>query len=86
MHSYGIIVNDTQLALVLLTNIKLIASEEWGPEFWPALQTIWHTNAYDYVPTGISITTILLELAGANGIRKLIEAPPSCRRSRQCLC
>ena len=40
MHSYGIVVDDTQLALVLLANIELATSEAWCWEFCPALQTI----------------------------------------------
>ncbi len=78
MHSYGIVVNDTQLALVLLANIKLAASEAWGCKFCPALQTIHRTYAYNFAHTSGSITIILQELAGADGVCKLNKAhPPS---------
>jgi len=76
MHSYGIIIDGTQLALVLLTNIELAASEAWGREFRPALQTIRRTYAYNYVHTSGSTTIILREFASADGIQKLNEAPP----------
>ena len=76
MHSYGIIIDDTQMALVLLANIELAASEAWGREFRPALQTIRRTYAYNFAHTSGSITTILRELASADGVRKLNEATP----------
>ena len=40
MHSYGIVINDTQLTLVLLANIELATSKAWGCKFRPSLQTI----------------------------------------------
>ena len=76
MHSYSIVIDDTQLALVLLTNIELAASEAWGREFRPALQTIRRNYTYNYVHTRGSITIILRELAGDDGVQKLTEAPP----------
>ena len=75
MHSYGIVVDDTQLALVLLANIELATSEAWGREFRPALQTIRRAYAYNFAHTNDSLTVILRELAGADGVRKLNEAP-----------
>ena len=77
MHSYGIVVDNTQLALVLLANIELATSEAWGREFRPALQTIRRAYAYNFAHTNDSITVILRELAGADGVRKLNEAPSS---------
>jgi hypothetical protein len=59
MHSYGIVVDDAQLALVLLANVELTTSEAWGREFRPALQTIGRAYSYNYAHTSGSITTIL---------------------------
>eukprot|EP00804_Cyclotella_cryptica_P020933 CCRYP_009266-RA/>CCRYP_009266-RA protein AED:0.39 eAED:0.42 QI:0/0/0/1/1/1/3/0/380 len=75
MHSYGVVVDDTQLALILLANVELATSEAWGREFRPALQTIRRAYAYNFAHTNDSITVILRELAGADGVRKLNEAP-----------
>jgi hypothetical protein len=55
MHSYGVTINDTQLALVLLANIDLVTSKDWGCKFHPALQTIRHQYAYNYVHNTTSI-------------------------------
>eukprot|EP00804_Cyclotella_cryptica_P017383 CCRYP_020246-RA/>CCRYP_020246-RA protein AED:0.61 eAED:0.61 QI:0/0/0/0.5/1/1/2/0/312 len=77
MHSYGIVVDNTQLALVLLANVELATSKAWGWEFRPALQTIRRAYAYNYAHTSDSITAILRELAGADGVCKLNKAPPS---------
>ena len=40
IHSYCITVDDTQLAIILLANIELEASKDYGLEFLPAIQAI----------------------------------------------
>ena len=40
IHSYGITIDDTQLAITLLTDIKLAANKDYGCEFRPAIQAI----------------------------------------------
>ena len=40
IHSYGITVDDTQLAIILLANVELAAREDYGREFHPAIQAI----------------------------------------------
>jgi hypothetical protein len=76
MHSYGITVDKTQLALVILANVELTSCEDWEHEFCPALQTIHHAYAYNYAHDSTSISTILRKLAGADAMHKLNEAPP----------
>jgi hypothetical protein len=76
MQSYEIAINVTQLVLVLLANIDLAASENWGHEFRPTLQSIRHKYAYNFTHTPTSINDILKELASADGVRKLTDAPP----------
>ena len=40
MASYGVTVDTTQVALVIIANIDLAAAEEWGSEFGKMLQTV----------------------------------------------
>ena len=40
METYGVNVDDTQIALVILANIKIAAREDYGHKFRPALQVI----------------------------------------------
>ena len=76
MQSYGINIDDTQLALILLANIETAASEDFGREFRPALQTIRRRYPYNFVHDTTSLQDILTELAGADTVRKLKDAPP----------
>ena len=40
VETYGVNVDDTQIALVILANIKIAAREDYGHKFRPALQVI----------------------------------------------
>ena len=75
LQSYGIKLDDTQLAIVLLANIDVAAGDDWGREFRPALQTICRRFPYNHVHDTASIAAMLTELAGADGVRKLHDAP-----------
>ena len=75
MQSYGITIDKTQLSLILLANIKTAASEDYGREFCPALQTIRRKYPYNHVHTAASLLDMLTKLAGANTVRKLKDAP-----------
>lgn len=75
LQSYGIKLDDTQLAIVLLANIDVAAGDDWGREFRPALQTIRRRFPYNHVHDTASIAAMLTELAGADGVRKLHDAP-----------
>ena len=75
MQSYGINVDETQLALILLANIENAASEDYGREFRPALQSIRRQYPYNYVHDATSLGDMLTELAGADAVRKLKDAP-----------
>ena len=66
--SYGITIDDTQLALILLANIDTAASNEGGHKFRPTLQTIRRCYAYNRVHDTTSISDMLRELAGADGV------------------
>jgi hypothetical protein len=75
LHSYGIKIDDTQLAIVLITNIDVAASDDWGCNFRPSLQTIRRQFPYNHVHDTASIAAMLTKLAGADGVRKLHDAP-----------
>lgn len=75
MTAYGITVDDSQLALVLLANIDVATGHDWGREFRPTLQTIRRKYAYNHAHDAATVAAILKELAGADGVRKLNDAP-----------
>eukprot|EP00804_Cyclotella_cryptica_P011508 CCRYP_017067-RA/>CCRYP_017067-RA protein AED:0.60 eAED:0.30 QI:0/0/0/0.5/0/0.5/2/0/565 len=79
MTAYGITINDSQLALVLLANIDVVTGHDWGRdwgrEFCPTLQTIHRKYTYNHAHDATTVAAILKELAGADGVRKLNNAP-----------
>lgn len=76
MRSYGITVDDAQLALVILANVEIAAKEEYGSEFRPALQVIRRKYKYNHVHDDKSIAYIMQCCAGADQVRQLADAPP----------
>jgi hypothetical protein len=79
MTAYRITIDDSQLALVLLTNIDVATGHDWGREFRPTLQTIRRKYAYNHVHDAATVAAILKELAGADGVRKINDAPSPTR-------
>ena len=75
LHTYGINMDDTQIALIILANIELAAPHEYGSEFKTALQTIRRRYNYSHVHDAASIADILNELAAADAVRQLKDAP-----------
>ena len=75
MQSYSITVDDAQLTLVLLANIKRAKNKYYGRKFRPSLQNIRRTFPYNHVHDTASITAILQELAVADGVRAMHNAP-----------
>jgi hypothetical protein len=75
MATYGITIGIPQLVLTLLANIKTATKSEYGHEFRSAMHTICKKYKYNYVHDAASLQTILTELAGANGVRVLKDAP-----------
>ena len=59
MQSYGITINDAQLNLVLLANIKHAKNEDYGRKFRPSLQNIRCTFPYNHVHNAALIMAIL---------------------------
>jgi hypothetical protein len=64
--SYGINIDNTQLAIVFIANIDIAASNNWGCEFRPALQTIRRKFPPNHVHDTSSIAAMFTKLAGAN--------------------
>ena len=67
--------DDTQVALIILANVEVAASHEYGTEFKTALQTIRRRYNYSHVHDAASIAAILTELAAADAVRQLKDAP-----------
>lgn len=73
--SYGITHDETELALTLLANIDYATHHDWGREFRPAMQEIRKQFSYNHKHDATSVATILTELAAADAIRTLTDAP-----------
>jgi hypothetical protein len=73
--SYGITHDDTAVALTLLANIERAAANDWGRELRPALQEIRRTYKYNHKHDATSIAHMLKELAAADAVRNLNDAP-----------
>lgn len=74
LHSYGIKINNTQLAIVHIANIDVAVSDDWGHKFRPALKAIRRKFPYNHAHNTASIAAMLTKLAGADGVRKLHDA------------
>lgn len=75
LRTYGINMDDTQIALIIIANVEAAATHEYGEEFKIALQTIRRRYNYSHVHDTASIAVILAELAAADAVRQLKDAP-----------
>ena len=75
MATYGIIVGIPQLTLTLLANIETATKSDYGREFCSAMHAICKKYKYDHLHDATSLQSILTELAGADGVRTLKDAP-----------
>ncbi len=75
MATYGITIGILQLVLTLLANIKTATKSKYGHEFRSAKHALCKKYTYNHVHDAASLQTILTELAGANGVRILKDAP-----------
>ena len=76
MSAYGIDVGTPAIALVLLANFVTATKHKYGREFRLVMQSIQTTYAYNYKHNGASLKVILTELAKADSVRTLKDAPP----------
>jgi hypothetical protein len=75
MGTYGIVIGIPQLMLTLLANIKTATKSNYGHKFCLAMHPIRKKYMYNHVHDATSLQTILTELAGADGVRALKDAP-----------
>ena len=75
MATYGIVIGIPQLMLTLLANIKTATKSDYGREFRLAMHAIHKKYTYNHVHDATLLQTILTELAGADGVRALKDAP-----------
>ena len=75
MATYGIVIGIPQLTLTLLANIETATKSNYGREFCSAMHATRKKYTYDHVHDATSLQTILSELAGADGVRVLKDAP-----------
>ncbi len=75
MATYGITIGIPQLMLTPLANIETATKSEYGHEFCLDMHAIRKKYTYNHVHDATSLQTILTELAGANGVRVLKDAP-----------
>lgn len=75
LEAYGITIDEPQLALCILSNVEEAIKHDYGREFRQAMQVIRKDYKYNHVHDAHSISLILKELAAADGIRELKDAP-----------
>jgi hypothetical protein len=75
MATYGIVIGIPQLMLTLLANIKTVTKSDYGHEFCSAMHAIRKKYTYNHVHNKTLLQFILKELAGANGVCVLKDAP-----------
>jgi hypothetical protein len=75
MATYGIIIGIPQLMLILLANIETATKSDYGHEFCSAVHAIRKKYTYNHVHDATLLQFILKELAGADSIRILKDAP-----------
>jgi hypothetical protein len=75
MATYGIVIGIPQLMLTLLANIETAIKYDYGCKFCLATHAIRKKYMYNHVHNVTLLQTILTELAGANRVRALKDAP-----------
>jgi hypothetical protein len=75
MATYGIAISIPQLTLMLTANIKNATKAEYGHKFQSAMQAICKKYTYNHVHDATLLQDIMKELAGADGVCELKDAP-----------
>ena len=75
LKAVGITIEPSLLGFILIHQIELAQKHEWGRDFRTAIQTIRKTYPYNTVHDSTSINAMLAELAGADAVRNLSDAP-----------
>jgi hypothetical protein len=75
MATYGIVIGIPQLTLTLLANIETVTKSDYGRESCSAMHTICKKYPYNHMHNATLLQPVLTELAGADGVRALKDAP-----------
>ncbi len=75
MATYDIVIGVPQLVLTLLANVETATKANYSHEFCSVMHVISKKYTYNHVHNAISLQIILTELADANGVRVLKDAP-----------
>ena len=75
VQSYGIKIDTALIVLTIFANVERAVTYEWAREFRPAMQVIRSKYNYDYTHDDTSLADILQQLAAADSVRNLKEAP-----------
>ena len=77
IQAYGVTFDETHQFVTLMANLNIAAKEDWGRELRSAVSHIRQTYKYSHVHDATSMTAVLAELAKADAIRNLQDAPTS---------
>ena len=83
METYSVNMNDTQIALTILTNIEIAAREDYGRIFFPVVQAIRRIYVYSHIHDNTSVAVILKELDDADMVRRLKDATAASNLGRR---
>ncbi len=75
MATYGIVIGIPQLTLTLLANIKATTKSNYGREFCLTMHAICKSYTYNHVHNATLLQFILKEMACADGVWVLKNAP-----------
>ncbi len=75
MTTYDIVIGIPQLTLTLLANIKTATKSNYGREFCSTMHAICKKYMYNHMHDATLLQFILKELAGADGVKVLKDAP-----------
>jgi hypothetical protein len=73
--AYGIEVGTPSIVLMLLANIETATKHKYGREFRSAMQSICTKHAYNYKHDKALLKVIMTELAKADSMQTLKDAP-----------
>ena len=81
LQAYGIVVDAATRVLTISANVENAMQHEWGRELRPAMQAIRKKYAYNHRHDDASLQDVLTELAAADSVRILREAPEPAQES-----
>jgi hypothetical protein len=73
--TYSISVPESMITTVILAEANDVACKPWGREIETAVVKLRRTHVYNHVHNATLVAAILQELAGADAVRSMMEAP-----------